>query len=368
MLAFAPRRCWPAAVLGRARRRCAVRSYAPCCRGTRAAAASGAAETMAAREEVRGLTLLAHDEELHLAVRGALERSELPEDRLVGAGEGGAFADGVPRFDCTACAAGLAGGTLGRVLLAAGLIPSTHSFMQLNGHRLPDGAVLVADQQAGGKGRGGNSWVSPDGCLMFSACKQMAVSGQQLPFLQYVVALSVVQAVRLSTAEVPQAQPVELGIKWPNDLYAGGLKVGGVLCNSSYRDGQFVVAIGVGLNVSNRAPTTCVNALLGCADEAANPVTPEALLAGILRRLDANLVTFVADGFQPLEAAYLASWLHSGQEVVLEEESRRVPLTIQGLTGSGYLLAADRHGAKFELHPDGNSLDFFNGLVRKKLY
>lgn len=29
--------------------------------------------------------------------------------------------------------------------------------------------------------------------------------------------------------------------------------------------------------------------------------------------------------------------------------------------------AADAAGERYELHPDGNSLDFFKGLVRKKL-
>lgn len=45
-------------------------------------------------------------------------------------------------------------------------------------------------------------------------------------------------------------------------------------------------------------------------------------------------------------------------QVVLEEEeggiSRKVPLTVQGLTPSGYLKAVDQGGTLFELHPDGN--------------
>jgi len=45
-------------------------------------------------------------------------------------------------------------------------------------------------------------------------------------------------------------------------------------------------------------------------------------------------------------------------QVVLEEEergqSRQLPLTVQGLTPSGYLKAVDQGGQLFELHPDGN--------------
>ena len=44
--------------------------------------------------------------------------------------------------------------------------------------------------------------------------------------------------------------------------------------------------------------------------------------------------------------------------MVLEErrdgQSRQVPLTVQGLTPSGYLKAIDKGGQLFELHPDGN--------------
>jgi biotin--protein ligase len=42
---------------------------------------------------------------------------------------------------------------------------------------------------------------------------------------------------------------------------------------------------------------------------------------------------------------------------------------ITGLSPSGFLAAVDADGDgvnRYELHPDGNSLDFFAGLVRKK--
>lgn len=39
-------------------------------------------------------------------------------------------------------------------------------------------------------------------------------------------------------------------IKWPNDLYAGPLKLGGILCHSSYRDQLFHIVIGVSCQVA----------------------------------------------------------------------------------------------------------------------
>lgn len=40
------------------------------------------------------------------------------------------------------------------------------------------------------------------------------------------------------------------------------MKIGGVLCHSTYRSKEFQVVIGVGLNLDNSQPTTCVNDIL----------------------------------------------------------------------------------------------------------
>ena len=56
-------------------------------------------------------------------------------------------------------------------------------------------------------GRGGNAWLSPVGCAMFTLAIQVELSsrlGQRIPFLQHLVALAVVEAVRtLPGYEVP---------------------------------------------------------------------------------------------------------------------------------------------------------------------
>lgn len=44
-----------------------------------------------------------------------------------------------------------------------------------------------------------------------------------------------------------------------------------------------------------------------------------------------------------------------------------VAMRIQGLTNDGYLLAVDDKGEQYSLSPDGNSLDFFEGLIKAKL-
>lgn len=52
-----------------------------------------------------------------------------------------------------------------------------------------------------------------------------------------------------------------------------------------------------------------------------------------------------------------------------DEKSREedVRVQIRGLTPDGYLLAEDSQGERYSLSPDGNSLDFFKGLIKSKL-
>jgi biotin-(acetyl-CoA carboxylase) ligase len=45
-------------------------------------------------------------------------------------------------------------------------------------------------------GRGDNTWVSPDGCLMFSASRPLSIPGEQAPFINYVVCLGVVRGIQ----------------------------------------------------------------------------------------------------------------------------------------------------------------------------
>lgn len=270
---------------------------------------------------------------------------------------------------------------MGRTLLSSEETVSTQTALQRNAGNLPAGILFVSDRQVGGKGRGGNVWSSPDGCVMFSLMHTFKGAGQRLPFVQYIVSLAIVHTVQslaaLKTRSIPSCHDrglLNIRIKWPNDLYDGesGLKIGGILCHSAFRDAIFQVTIGIGLNVSNQEPTTCLNDMLrlyaGTRD--VEVFTREEIVAGVANRLEGMLETLAVHGFSGFESEYYAAWLHSGQEIRTQCDSdmdRYEQVKIIGLSQDGYLLASNESGHRFELHPDGNSLDFMNGLLRKKV-
>ncbi|GAB4861381.1 ATP-dependent 5'-3' DNA helicase hcs1 [Ancistrocladus abbreviatus] len=258
---------------------------------------------------------------------------------------------------------------LGRFLIWSPRLTSTHDVVSHNFAELPVGSVCVTDVQFKGRGRSKNVWESPNGCLMFSFTIQMD-DGRIVPLLQYIVSLAVTEAVKEVCAKdgLPQ---IQVRIKWPNDLYLNGLKVGGILCTSTYKSMKFNVSAGIGLNVDNRHPTTCLNAILQELTSMSCQLQREDIIASFFNKFEKFFDLFIHQGFQPLEELYYNTWLHSGQRVIVQDNSEGQLMdkvvTIQGLTSAGYLMAFGDDGQMCELHPDGNSFDFFKGLVKRKL-
>lgn len=125
---------------------------------------------------------------------------------------------------------------------------------------LPNGFVFAATRQVAGRGRGGNAWISPSGCLQFSFVLRHA-SASTVVFVQYIMGLAVVEALR----RAPGYEALPVRVKWPNDIYVAGedglppRKIGGVLVTSSFMHGTFSLVVGCGVNVNNSEPTDCVN-------------------------------------------------------------------------------------------------------------
>lgn len=79
--------------------------------------------------------------------------------------------------------------------------------------------MFVADEQTQGRGRGENVWTSPLGCLMFSfKCTQTV--GAKLPFLQYLVSLALIKAIKstphtqVERSSTPQPDALCLQLCW----------------------------------------------------------------------------------------------------------------------------------------------------------
>lgn len=124
-------------------------------------------------------------------------------------------------------------------------LESTNSLLKtLAANGAPDGTVVVADEQTGGRGRMGRSWLSlPGANLLFSILLRPRVEPGQVFTLTMILAVSAAEVLHRRTG-------VAARIKWPNDLYADQRKLAGILTEFGVK-GTTVdyVVLGMGLNV-----------------------------------------------------------------------------------------------------------------------
>lgn len=175
--------------------------------------------------------------------------------------------------------------------------------------------LLVAESQTAGRGRSGRSWTAvPGASLTFS----LAVALQREDWSGLSLAVGVALAEALDAPDESDGSDFaapRLMLKWPNDLWLQGRKLGGVLIETAGRGPQRLCVIGIGLNVE---PITVPDASSGVAclqelDAALSaPLALHRVAAPLLRALHA----FERDGFAAFEQRYSARDLLLGREVV----------------------------------------------------
>jgi len=105
------------------------------------------------------------------------------------------------------------------------------------------GTLVVADAQTSGRGRMGRTWRSEPGAGVWLTLIERPRDVAALDVLSLRIGLGLATAL-----DEFAASPVRL--KWPNDLYVGPRKLGGVLVEVRWRDSAPEwAAIGVGVNI-----------------------------------------------------------------------------------------------------------------------
>lgn len=229
------------------------------------------------------------------------------------------------------------------------VIGSTNVFLKnLAQQGYPEGMVVIADEQSAGLGRLGRKWFSKEGKnLLFSVLLRPGLLPNQIFVLTMIFALAGIDAVQQMTG-------LDAMIKWPNDIYIGDKKLGGILTEFAVQKGlvQHVV-LGMGLNV-NWNPTTEQKLLYPTSSifsETQQAVSREHLLAKILKILE-KLYHEAMEDINPAERFY-KKWNDKsailGKSVVIETGKERVQgeAASIGKDGALTLITADGHERRF---------------------
>jgi BirA family biotin operon repressor/biotin-[acetyl-CoA-carboxylase] ligase len=179
---------------------------------------------------------------------------------------------------------------VGQNLLTLKEVDSTNNFLKnllSNSKPVPEGTVIMAESQFAGRGQQNNQWhAEPGKNLTFSVLLKPS-------FLAVTDQFDLTRAISLAVYDT--LCPIlghELKIKWPNDIYYGDKKLGGMLIENLLQGSVIKSAIiGIGINVNQEH----------FPGDAGNATSVKQIL-----QKDCNLRDILADICNNIEAYYLA--------------------------------------------------------------
>ena len=208
----------------------------------------------------------------------------------------------------------------------------------------PEGTVVVTEEQTAGKGRRGRSWLAPSKTnLLFSILLRPALSPNRVFSLTMALALASLEAIKDETG-------LSCLIKWPNDVYARGRKLAGILTEFAGKDKHVEwVVLGLGLNVN-----WCPEEGKGVSGFFATSIFAETrkkfarnrLLVQILKQFESHRERLLSGGGAELYRKWNEHSLVLGKEVVIESEERRISGKAVRIDENGALILEDERGKR----------------------
>lgn len=217
----------------------------------------------------------------------------------------------------------------------------------------PPPFVVLAEAQKAGRGRRGRKWISPVAQnLYYSLAYRITGGFQQLSGLSLVAGLAVMVSLRNLGVR-------QIGLKWPNDIYAGGKKLAGVLLELSGDPADVChVVIGVGINVNMVStkeqidqPWTSLRTELG------HLVDRNSVATCLSDTLHSYLQRHTDYGFASIQEEWEREHIWQGRDCVLSTASQQVYGRVVGIDEMGGL----------RLEVDGVEKSFNSGELSLRL-
>jgi BirA family biotin operon repressor/biotin-[acetyl-CoA-carboxylase] ligase len=224
---------------------------------------------------------------------------------------------------------------LGRRIIYQNSLQSTNDLAkQIALDNCPHGAVVVAEEQTGGRGRIARGWFSPLGKgIWFSIVLRPPLPPEEASKFTLLMAVALSQ-----TFAVYPGLPI--GVKWPNDIMYEDKKLVGILTemNAEMEAINYLV-VGTGINVSvprGIFPDDIKDKAASLNDFSPVPVQRVRLFADILKTFEDMYDKVLREGFAPA----LDEWRK--YSVTL---GRRVKVAAPGEVFCGQALDIDESGA-----------------------
>lgn len=186
---------------------------------------------------------------------------------------------------------------VGRAIYFKEVLGSTQDFIRnLGQNGACGGTVVLAQEQKKGKGRRGRSWFSPEeGIYLSCLFRPKLLLAGNIAQVALIMSLACIQAVKKETG-------ISLSVKWPNDIYLEGKKIGGILCElEAEADKVNFFTVGIGINVNTRVLPPEATSLFLSTKRYFSKIL---LIKEILRQIEKNYLEMEKGNIKEL----LSSW------------------------------------------------------------
>ena len=221
-----------------------------------------------------------------------------------------------------------------------GSVDSTNNYAMAKVHEglASHGMIWFAHEQTAGKGQRGKQWQSQPGSnIILSIALQPGRVFNSNPF--YLSALAAIGCIEF----LQKLSTDKFYIKWPNDLYWGDRKTGGILIENNYSGTNWNwVVLGIGINVNQKDFGADLQHAISLAQITGKKdldplVLAQELSAHIVKKFNA------ADpsGFNFLLQEYNSLLYKKNETVRLKKDNAVFSTTIKGVNKFGQLLTED---------------------------
>ncbi|HVY20135.1 MAG TPA: biotin--[acetyl-CoA-carboxylase] ligase [Bauldia sp.] len=197
---------------------------------------------------------------------------------------------------------------------------------------------VVARRQTAGRGRRGREWQTLDGNLAATFLRSVRCSASTAATLSLVAGLAVLEALQTC------APGLDVTLKWPNDVTAGGAKLAGILLESESLDKSVIAAIGIGTNVATAPtglpyPATSIG-MLG------RHVTAEQLFSALTAAwIDLESLWSEGRGMETIRSLWLRHAAGLGARIAVQAGNREILGIFDTIDSEGRLIVRTDDGA-----------------------
>ena len=226
---------------------------------------------------------------------------------------------------------------VGQNLINLLAVDSTNNFLKdllSKSEPLPEGTVIMAEDQFAGRGQQQNNWqAEPGKNLTFSIFLKPNFLPLNKQFL-----LNMAISVAINNA-LKSYLPIDNCIKWPNDIYYQSKKLGGVLIENSIF-GQTIKnsVIGIGLNINQAIfSPDLVDKATSLYQILQQDVNLIELLAEICSQIESLYLQLKAGNYTFLKDSYVDKLYQINKPALFSQNGEVFEGTIRGVTEIGSL-------------------------------